>query len=242
MNTVTQLWRYPVKSLQGERLETATIGPRGIVGDRHWAIVDRETGLTLTGRRAPELLFASAAIVDDGVRVTLPDGTVAPDDAALSVWLRRTVTLTEATDAVSGTYEIGLADGDDADRDPTVPWVRWEGPAGTFHDSTRTQVSIVGADTLRDWDVRRFRPNLVISGTGEDTWVRATLQAGSAVLEVTKPIDRCVMITRAQPGGIERDVDVLRTVNRERANSLGIAALVRTPGEIRVGDAIDPVG
>ncbi len=73
---VTQLWRYPVKSLQGERLEAATIGPRGIVGDRLWATVDRETGLTLTGRRAPEPLFASAATVDDGVRVTLPEGTV----------------------------------------------------------------------------------------------------------------------------------------------------------------------
>lgn len=240
MSEVIQLWRYPVKSMQGERLEAATIGPRGIVGDRGWAVVDVETGLGLTGRRAPELLFASATLVGDDVRITLPDGTVA-DDAALSEWLGRSVRLTRATDTTSGTFEIGLAEDDDADRDPSVPWVQWEGPAGTFHDSTRTQVSILGADTARGWDLRRFRANVVIAGTGEDDWVGQELRAGTATLDVTKPIDRCVMTTRAQPGGIGRDVDVLRTIIRERANNLGIGTLVRTRGEIRVGDTVEPI-
>ena len=74
MSEVAALWRYPVKSMQGERLDVASIGLRGIVGDRGWAIVDTQTGLALTGRRAPELLFASAALVDDDVRITLPNG------------------------------------------------------------------------------------------------------------------------------------------------------------------------
>ena len=241
MNAVTQLWRYPVKSMQGERLEVATIGPRGIVGDRHWAVIDQATGLGLTGRRAPELLFASAALVGDDVRITLPDGTVAADDDALSAWLGRPVRLAEASETSSGTFEIGLADDDDADRDPSVPWVQWEGPVGTFHDSTRTQVSILGAATARDWDLRRFRPNVVIAGTGEDDWVGAVLAVGTATVDVTKQIDRCVMTTRAQPGGIDRDVDVLRTIIRERANNLGIGTLVRTPGEVRVGDVVEPL-
>lgn len=241
MSAVTQLWRYPVKSMQGEPLEVATIGPRGIVGDRHWAVVDEATGLGLTGRRAPELLFASAAFVDDGVRITLPDGTVATDDAALSAWLGRSVRLVEASDASSGTFETGLAADDDADRDPSVPWVQWEGPVGTFHDSTRTQVSILGAGTIGAWDVRRFRPNVVIVGTGEDDWVGRTLRLGDAVVDVTKQIDRCVMTTRAQPGGVERDVDVLRTIIRERANNLGIGSLVLTPGVVRVGDVVEPL-
>lgn len=238
---VVELWRYPVKSMQGEMLDAAEIGPRGIVGDRGWAIVDRETGLGLTGRRVPELLFASAALVDDGVRITLPDGTLAADDAALSDWLGRAVTLTRATDSTSGTFEIGLADDDDADRDPSVPWVQWEGPVGTFHDSTRTQVSILGAATVGDWDLRRFRANVVIAGTGEDDWVGRELRIGTAVVDVTKQIDRCVMTTRAQPGGIERDVDVLRTIIRERANNLGIGTLVRSPGDVRVGDVVEPL-
>ena len=145
------------------------------------------------------------------------------------------------TTTTSGTFEIGLAEGDDADRDPTVEWYQWEGPVGTFHDSTRTQVSIIGAGTVGDWDMRRFRPNVVIDGTGEDDWVGATLRLGDAVVEVSKQIDRCVMTTRPQPGGIERDVDVLRTINRERANNLGIATLVQTPGTVRVGDAVEPI-
>jgi len=241
VSEVVALWRYPVKSMQGEALEVAEIGPRGIVGDRGWAVVDTATGLALTGRRAPDLLFANAALVDDDVRISLPDGSVAADDAALSAWLGGPVTLTRAGDTTTGTFEIGLAEDDDADRDPTVEWYRWEGPVGTFHDSTRTQVSIIGAGTVGAWDMRRFRPNVVIDGTGEDAWVGETLRLGDAVVTVSKQIDRCVMTTRAQPGGIERDIDVLRTITRERANNLGIATLVQTPGAVRVGDVVEPI-
>ena len=56
------------------------------------------------------------------MRITLPDGSVAADDAALSAWLGRPVALTRADETTSGTYEIGLAEGDDADRDPSVEW------------------------------------------------------------------------------------------------------------------------
>ncbi|MGZ4712187.1 MAG: MOSC domain-containing protein [Acidimicrobiia bacterium] len=240
MTTVMALWRYPVKSMQGERVDAAQIGPRGIVGDRGWAVFDTETGLGLTARRAPELLYAHAALTGDDVRITLPDGSVAADDGALSAWLGRPVTLVRADTDTVGTFEIGLAPDDDADRDPSVEWFQWDGPAGTFHDSTRTQVSIIGADTVGPWDMRRFRPNVVIAGAGEDDWVGSTLRLGDAVVDVSKQIDRCVMTTRAQPGGIERDVDVLRTINRERANNLGIATLVRTPGIVRVGDVVEP--
>jgi uncharacterized protein YcbX len=89
--------------------------------------------------------------------------------------------------------------------------------------------------------MRRFRPNVVVEGTGEDDWVGRQLRVGDAVVEVSKQIDRCVMTTREQPGGIERDIDVLRTINRERANNLGIGTLVVTPGAVRVGDQVEPL-
>lgn len=241
MSVVTALWRYPVKSMQGEQLGEADIGPTGIDGDRRWAVVDIETGLALTGRRAPQLLFAQATLLDDNVRVTLPDGSVAANNDALSGWLGRPVALTRATAASSGRFEIGLAEDDDADRDTSVEWYQWEGPVGTFHDSRRTQVSIIGAATVGPWEMRRFRPNVVIDGTGEDDWVGSTVRVGEVTLDVVKQIDRCVMTTRAQPGGIERDIDVLRTIIRERANNLGIGALVRKPGMVHVGDAVEPV-
>lgn len=240
MTDVVALWRYPVKSMQGERITEAAVGPTGIVGDRGWALVDSETGLALTARRQPELLFATAALVGDDVRITLPDGSVAADDAALSAWLGHSVALTRADADTHGTFEIGLADGDDADRDPTVDWFQWEGPAGTFHDSTRTQVSIIGVDTVGAWDMRRFRPNVVVDGTGEDEWVGSSIRIGDAELNVVKQIDRCVMTTRPQPGDIARDLDVLRTINRDRAGNLGVSALVTAPGRIAVGDAVRP--
>ena len=235
---VTALWRYPVKSMQGERLDVATIGPRGILGDRGWAVVDIETGLALTARRAPDLLFAHATLVDDDtVRIALPDGSVAADDAALSSWLGRTVTLVRADETTSGTYEIAP----DFEHEDRGEWVRWSGPMGTFHDSTRTQVSIIGADSVGDWPMRRFRPNVVIDGTGEDAWSGATIAIGSATVDVAKLIDRCVITTRPQPGDIERDLDVLRTINRG-TGTLGIGTLVQTPGTVRVGDTVAPIG
>ena len=73
---VLELWRFPVKSLQGERIEEVEVGPRGLAGDRGWAIFDLDTGFGLTARRAAELLHASARLRPDGTpEITLPDGT-----------------------------------------------------------------------------------------------------------------------------------------------------------------------
>ncbi len=233
---VTGLFRYPVKSMQGEALAAADIGPAGIAGDRQWALVDMDTGLALTARRQPELLYAAAALDGDGVIITLPDGTTTSDDAALSAWLGHAVALTRADATDHGTYEIAL----DFEHEDTAEWVRWEGPTWSFHDSKRTQVSIIGADTLGTWDVRRFRPNVLVEGSPEDAWIGAAVEAGGATLDIVKPIDRCVITTRPQPGGIERDLEVLRTVNRDRAGNLGVGALVTAPGRVAVGDAITP--
>ena len=84
--------------MQGERLE-AEVKPQGLRGDRAFALFDTETGLGLTARRVPQLLFASAAYHNDGaVTITLPDGTAADDDRALSHWLGRPVTLGAAAE------------------------------------------------------------------------------------------------------------------------------------------------
>jgi uncharacterized protein len=234
MSEVTALWRYPVKSMQGEQLAAADVGPNGLVGDRHWALVDSQTGLGLTARRQPEMLYASAAIDGDDVVITLPDGSVAKNDDALSSWLGHPVSLVAAEASRHATFEIAL----DFEREDTAEWFRWDGPDGSFHDSGRTQVSILGADTIGDWDVRRFRANVIVSGSGEDEWIGRHIMIGSTRLDVVKPVSRCVITTRPQPGGIERDLDVLRTINRDREGNLAIGALVRRPGRVAVGDPI----
>jgi uncharacterized protein len=230
---ISELWRYPVKSVQGEQLTEADIGPNGLEGDRHWALVDLETGHTLTARREPVLLFASARFRDGAVELTLPDGSVTADDAALTAWLGHRVALREAASSTP-TYEIAT----DFENEAGSEWFSWEGPGGAFHDSAQAQVSLVSTATIQGWDRRRFRANILVDGAGEDALVGSTVEVGTARLQIVKQIDRCVMTTRPQPGGIDRDLDVLRTINRDRAGHLAIGALVATPGRVRVGDAV----
>jgi uncharacterized protein YcbX len=231
---VAELWRFPVKSLQGEQLEDAAVTNGGLAGDRAFAIFDIETGLGLTARRVPELLFASARLHDDGAtpEITMPDGTVARDDAALSEWLGRRVALCASSDVGERHYENPL------DAEHEADWIVFDGAPGAFHDSARTRVSLVSTGTLGAWDRRRFRANVVLEGHGEDALVGTTLTIDDVHLDVVKRIGRCVMITRPQPGGIERDLDVLKTVNREHGGYLAVGALVAHPGVVRVGSEV----
>ncbi|HZQ84750.1 MAG TPA: MOSC N-terminal beta barrel domain-containing protein [Acidimicrobiales bacterium] len=229
---VAEIWRYPVKSLQGEPLETASVAASGLEGDRQWGLLDPATGYVLTARREARLLYASARLVDGAPVVTLDDGTVATDDATLSAWLGRPVQLVAAAGRV-GRYEASL----DRYRDD-APWTSWEGPPGSFHDSGQTQVSLVSRDSLGAWDRRRFRFNVVLDGGPDADLVGASLQIGSAALRVVKRISRCVMTTRPQPGGIERDLNVLRTIVADMDGCMGIGTLVTTPGTVRVGDEV----
>ncbi|MGI9642968.1 MAG: MOSC domain-containing protein [Acidimicrobiia bacterium] len=227
---VESLWRYPVKSLGGEQLTSADVVDTGIVGDRSFGLRDVETGLILTARRQPELLFASAQWHDGSVRVTLPDGSITDSDADLSSWLGKPVELVSGAQG-GGRYENPMDVENDAD------WVEWDGPPDSFHDSGRTRASLVSTATLRDWDPIRFRKNIICAGSGEDDLIGAAVQIGSAEFDVTKRVGRCVMVTRPQPG-VDRDLDVLKTINRERNSELGIGMTVTTHGTINVGDAV----
>jgi len=232
---VIGLWRYPVKSLQGERLESAEVTADGIVGDRRFAIFDTVTGLGLTGRRAPGLLFAAARLRDDGTaEITLPDGSVAADDDALSRWLGRPVHLRSSDDHASRQYENPF------DTEHESQWRAFTGAQGPFHDSAQTRVSLVSTGSLGAWDPRRFRSNVLLDGAGEDVFVGEAMRLGDAVLDVSKRIGRCVMTTRPQPGGIAADPDVLRAIARERDACLAIGALVAQPGTVRIGDSLTP--
>lgn len=231
---VVELWRFPVKSLQGEQLDDATVRDGGIEGDRAFALFDVDTGLGLTARRVPELLYASARYRGANARpeITLPDGRLACHDDALSDWLGRRVELRASTDAADRRYENPL----DAEREADS--IVFDGAPGPFHDSARTRVSLVSTGTLGEWDRRRFRANVLLDGKGEDDFVGSTIAIGDVRLDVVKRIGRCVMITRPQPDHIERDLDVLKAVNRERDGCLAIGARVVQAGAMRVGDEV----
>jgi uncharacterized protein YcbX len=231
---VAELWRYPVKSLQGERLDAVALTADGLEGDRRWALHDLETGFGLTARRVPALLFASARLDSDGtVAITLPDGSPATDDAALSDWLGRRVALRAAGAGAGLTYENPV----DFEHEEAA-WAPFGGATGAFHDNAAFRVSLVSTATIGAWDRRRFRPNVLLDGEGEDALVGSCVRLGEAEIEVGARIERCVMTTRAQAGGLDRDLDVLRTIARERGARLAVGGLVVRPGTVRVGDEV----
>jgi len=232
---VLEIWRYPVKSLQGEQLDRVDLAAAGLDGDRRYALFDVDTGFGLTARREPGLLFASATAKPDGPpTITLPDGSEASDDDALSDWLGRRVELRCTDDQDVRRYE-NLSD---FENEPTSPWEPFDGASGAFHDTEGATVTLLSTSTIGDWDRRRFRPNLLLDGSGEDDLVGSRVRSGAAVLAVNAPIERCVMTTRAQPDGIGRDLDVLRTIHRQRGGRLAVGAVVATPGQVRVGDEL----
>ena len=112
VGAIAALWRFPVKSMPGERLDTAEVTERGVVGDRSYALIEVATGKVVSAKNpklGPAMLSCRAEFTEsprDGeqpppVRITLPDGTSsssdAPDvDAILSGYLGREVTLARA--------------------------------------------------------------------------------------------------------------------------------------------------
>jgi len=229
---VVQIWRYPVKSMGGEQLDAAELHVDGIDGDRTWGVVDLSTGLVLTARREPTLLFLSSSWrTGERPEVRTETGELVPDDAALSDVLSRPVRLRPATEG-PGTFESPLVV-DDAGHERE--WIAWDSSGRTFHDG-RSTVSIVSTGTLGEWDPRRFRTNVVVDGGGEEL-LTGEVRIGSAVLAIRRPIDRCVMVTRAQPG-IPSDPSVLRRLVSDRGNTLAIGATVARPGRVETGDQL----
>ncbi len=231
MLRVARLWRFPIKSVGGEPLDSAAVDDFGIEGDRGWGLVDDLTGNVLTARREPKLLMATAKIVAGEPITTTSDGHELRTDAQYSEWLERPVTLRRAGDE-GGTYENPLDWENDTD------WASWQGPAGAWHDSGQSRVSLVSTVSLRGWDERRFRANVTLDGAGEATLVDCRIGAGTVQLDITKQLTRCVMVTRAQIG-LERDIGVLRTINSDLDARLCIGATVAKSGRIAVGDSIE---
>ena len=243
---VLQAWCYPVKSLRGDACERAAVGALGLGGDRQWGLRDVASGRILTARRAPALLFGRGAIVDGQAVVELPDGTRTADDRRLSDWIGRPVELVRAHPERRGEYEIAVDGDGDHQTAPDAEsgewhgrWASWEGPEGVFHDSRRTRVSLLGTASLGDWPVERFRPNIVVDGDERDLLGRR-IRIGDTVLSVGEEIDRCVVVTRPQPG-LDRDISVLRSVLSARAGNLGVGAMVTQPGHVAVGDAVEVI-
>ena len=194
--SVVALWRYPVKSLQGETVPTAAIGDEGLVGDRRYAIFDQTTGFGITARRHPQLLYAAARMREDGTaEITLPDGRISTGDDDLSDWLERPVTLRRADEPGERRYESV----EDFEHEESSEWDAFNGSPGAFHDLAAASVSLVATSTIGVWDARRFRANVLLEmgSESEVALVGASVLLGTAQLSVRRRLGRCVVTTRA---------------------------------------------
>jgi uncharacterized protein YcbX len=256
IGSVTQVWRYPVKSMQGHRVPHLDVAKGGAPDDRRWAVVDPAAGKVLSAKRWPALLLATGRIDDNGtVTVELPDGTThaAGDpaaNAALSAWLDHEVQLAQPPADASLPFDMGANPVDD-DSDT----FEWTGPPGTWLDLAEVHVlttaSVASAAALHpdgDWDIRRFRPTAVVELVGtesggtddgwpEDAWVGRQVQLGSLTIDGIMRTMRCAMPTRAQPS-FGADKAVSRTLTDHHGNDLGLYANVATPGRIAEGDPV----
>jgi uncharacterized protein YcbX len=265
VGSVVSLWRYPVKSMIGEELNASLVTERGLLGDRTYAIMDRATGKVASAkhpRKWKKLFDCHAVFVKPPkpsdatippVWITLPDGTVVRSeqkdiDEILSKLLERdvelrmpapsTVSLEEYWPDIEGlTYRETVTDE--------------AMPPETFFDLSPIHVLTTSTiDHLRAlyqkgrFEVRRFRPNIVVEassiGTGfvEDTWIGHVLAIGDGVrLTVTGPCPRCVMTTMPQ-GDLPADPGILRTAAQHNQANIGIYASVLSGGTIHRGDAI----
>jgi uncharacterized protein YcbX len=246
VGTVTQLWRYPVKSFQGEQVDELTLASGGAAGDRVLAVVDPAAEKVLSAKRYADLLLASARLDGSRVVITLPDGTEhASDDAgvhaALSTWLGMDVRLEPPPSDKAYPMEMytGMSD-------ESTPIFDWTGPPGTWVDladshwvTTTSLGTIAGAHPDGSWDVRRFRPTGLIETDGdgypEEGW--PAFDVGEARVEVLMPTMRCSMPSRAQPG-LDRDKAIGTTIRDANSNNLGVYAAVTRSGTVRVGDSV----
>jgi uncharacterized protein YcbX len=262
---VVSIWRYPVKSMLGEELNSSYVTERGLIGDRAYALIDKETGKVASAKnpRKWERLFDFRSIFVDHpqasenippVRITLPNGTQIYSgedkniDQTLSNVLGRDVRLIRAN-LEKPSYEEYWPDIDGlAQRDKVTDEAM---PPQTFFDIAVIHLLTTSAiNRLRElypdgrFEVRRFRPNIVVeSASGEkdfieNLWIGKKLTIGDdVVLRVTGPCTRCVMITLPQ-GDLPRDLGILHTVARYNQVNVGVYASVLRGGTVHRGDLV----
>ena len=206
--TVSELWRYPVKSLAGERISSATLGPDGIPGDR--AIWVRGPEGVRTSRKHYRLLGLRGTLGASGL--SLINGLPWDSDEA-----------TDLVHAAAGD-DAWVEQADDRDRFDILPLlVATDGAVAAFgRDVRRLRPNIVIGG---------------VDGMAESEWPGAELHIGDAVIKIASRRGRCPMTT-VDPDTLHRDPEVLLDIGRRFGGRLALNAEVMRGGRIAVGDVV----
>jgi uncharacterized protein YcbX len=272
--TVATLWRYPAKSMMGEELNGTQVTTGGLLGDRVYALVDVETGKVISAKNPkkwPDFFSFRAAFTSppsqdslQPIWITLPDGTVLRSDQndineKLSQFLGHPVTLQTQSpqDAKLEQYWPEFAG---ETNEISNEAVAGDAPQGTFFDyaamhllTTSSMEAMQQLYPKGRFEVRRFRPNIMIDTSGqngfvENEWVGKVIKIGTDLrLQITDPCPRCVMPTLAQgdlpadngifKNAIAKNRPVVPFANKELP-SVGVYARVLQPGWVKRGDAV----
>jgi uncharacterized protein len=219
--SVVEIWRYPVKSMAGERLDSCEITDGGLEGDRRWAFIDQSptrAGKWFNIKQHAPLMTYRARFVDGALDLVAPDGSSVALDEAL---VRRFET--------------------EAQR----PIQLRELPSENFDAA---HVLVVNLATVQAFaleagmpiDPRRFRANLYVDGLepeAELRWLGRVIRAGGAELEVVDRCERCKVITM-DPDTSEATPELLRILVERHDERLGMYCRVVSSGRVSVGDFV----
>lgn len=272
---VTALWRYPVKSFQGESIGSAEVGPTGITGDRRYGVRSVESGKVLSAKTEAALLEGSARTDGHEVVLTFPGASEVPAEdpsvnGLLSEWLGRPVELAAAgaEGPTQAAYEMAIDPSGSFDLaetpDPASSIVAIPMMPDRFVDLAHLHILTEGSlATCRDsapeldWDVRRFRPNILTNTGGgraagpttspdgpgegefpEDSWVGGNIRIGTdALIAVDLRAIRCAVPLRPQPG-LPRCREIHGVLSRTHEYHLGVYCRVLEPGVVSPGDPV----
>jgi len=270
---VSGLFRYPVKSMLGEALEQTALGEAGVPGDRHWAIRDEQRGGIRGGKKLPQLMKLGAASGAGAPTITSPDGEAksASDDDIndwLSAKLEHPVSLWPLLPKEQlEHYRRGPPDDEDfeaelravfgrlphepiPDLTPFIEVLEYESPPGTYFDAFPLMLmSKQSLETMKknnpgsQFDIRRFRPNLLIDCVGDDhpfpeqQWVGKQLLIGEVVLDIPYTCPRCSMVTQPLEE-LPQDAGIMRALVEQAEGNLGVYARVIQSGTVNVGDSV----
>ena len=236
---VEAIFRYPVKSMGGERLEVANLGWHGLNGDRRLAFrrMDNRSGMPwLTASKLPDLLLFTPQRRED-------DTLIAPNQEDIPTHIR--------TPDGKELPVFGEDLAAEVERRYGAPVQMMQLNHGIFDEAS---LSVIAFDTVREIaglagqtpDVRRFRPNVVVRSLRsepfqEDKWVGGVLLFGEAddapAVTVTMRDVRCSMLN-LDPDSATPAPEMLKAVVRVHQNTAGIYGAVTRTGPLSVGQTV----
>jgi uncharacterized protein len=209
---VAEIWRYPVKTMGGEKLPRGRVGPLGIEGDRVVHVEDA-TGRVITSRSHPRFLGHKGSLGGDGAPLVDGRPWTSPEVAA------------EVADIGGPGAKLVRYDG--AERFDVLPLlVATDGAIAAFgHDLRRLRPNLVIGG---------------VEGLAEREWPGACLRVGQALLGVQDLRQRCIM-TSYDPDTLAQDKEITRAIFRRFDGKLALNCFVIEGGEIALGDEVQLV-